>query len=82
MKERKLIDIGPLLCLGCFPSGSAVKEFACHAEVTGDMGLIPELGRPLEEGMATRSSIHAGRVPWTEEPGRLQSTRLQRIRHD
>ena len=32
---------------------------------------------PLEKGMATHSSILAQRVPWTEEPGRLQSTGLQ-----
>ena len=31
---------------------------------------------PLEEGMATHSSILAWRIPWTEEPGRLQSMRL------
>jgi len=37
------------------------------------------LGRedPLEEGMATHSSILAWRIPWTEEPGRLQSMGLQ-----
>ena len=33
---------------------------------------------PLEEGMATRSTILAWRIPWTEEPGGLQSTGLQR----
>ena len=37
---------------------------------------------PLEEEMATHSSLLAGRMPWTEEPGGLQSTRLQRVRHD
>ena len=37
---------------------------------------------PLEEGMATHSSILAWRIPWTEELGRLQSTGLQRVRHD
>ena len=33
---------------------------------------VPSLGQedPLEEGMATHSSIHAWRIPWTEEPGR------------
>ena len=36
---------------------------------------------PLEKGMATHSSILAWRMPWTEEPGRLQSTRSQRVRH-
>ena len=42
------------------------------------------LGRedPLEEGTATHSSIPAWRIPWTEEPGGLQSTVFQRVRHD
>ena len=41
------------------------------------------LGRedPLEEEMATYSSILAWRIPWVEEPGGLQSTVLQRVRH-
>ena len=37
---------------------------------------------PLEEGMATHSSILAWRIPWTEEPGGLQSVESQRVRHD
>ena len=37
---------------------------------------------PLEEGMATHSSILAWRIPWTEEPGGLQSMGSQRVRHD
>ena len=37
---------------------------------------------PLEKGMATPSSILAWRIPWTEEPGRLQSMRLQRAGDD
>ena len=37
---------------------------------------------PLEEGMAVHPSILAWRIPWTEEPGGLQSMGLQRIRHD
>ena len=37
---------------------------------------------PLEKEMATHSSIPAWRVPWTEEPGGLQSMGLQRVRHD
>ena len=42
------------------------------------------LGRedPLEKEMATHSSILACRIPWTEEPGRLQSMGLQRVGHD
>ena len=45
---------------------------------------IQSLGQedPLEKEMATHSSILAQRIPWTEEPGRLQSTGSQRIRHD
>ena len=37
---------------------------------------------PLEKGMETHSSILAWRIPWTEEPGRLQSIGWQRVRHD
>ena len=37
---------------------------------------------PLEEGMATQSSILARRIPWTEEPGGLQSIASQRVGHD
>ena len=42
------------------------------------------LGRedPLELEMATYSSVLAWRIPWTEEPGGLQSIGLQRVRHD
>ena len=37
---------------------------------------------PPEKGMATHSSLLAWKIPWTEEPGRLQSMVLQRVRHD
>ena len=37
---------------------------------------------PLEKGMATHSSILARRIPWREEPGRLQSVGSQRVRHE
>ena len=37
---------------------------------------------PLGKGMATHSSILAWRIPWTEEPGMLQSIGLQRVGHD
>ena len=37
---------------------------------------------PLKEEMATHSSIFAWEIPWTEEPGGIQSMRLQRIGHD
>ena len=62
-----------------FPGGSDSKESACNA---GDLGLIHGLGNPLEEGMATHSSILAWRIPWAEKPGGLQCIGSQRIRHD
>ena len=37
---------------------------------------------PLKKEVATHSSILAWRIPWAEEPGRLQSTESQRVRHD
>ena len=37
---------------------------------------------PLEKEMATHSSIHAWKIPWTEEPGELQSMESQRVAHD
>ena len=37
---------------------------------------------PLEKGLATHSSILAWRIPWTEEPGELQSMESQRVGHD
>ena len=45
---------------------------------------VQSLGQedPLEEGMATHSSILAWRIPWSEEPGRLQSIGLQGVGHD
>ena len=46
-------------------------------------GCVAEDGKiALEEGMATHSSILAWKIPWTEEPGGLQSTGSQRVRHD
>ena len=54
-----------------FPSGSVGKESAFNALDVGDAGSIPGLGRSLEEGTATRSSILAWEIPWTEEPSGL-----------
>ena len=47
-----------------------------------DAGLIPGFEDPLEEGMATHSSILTWRITWTEEPGGLQSMGSQRAGHD
>ena len=45
---------------------------------------VPALGQedPLEKEMAVHSSTIAWKIPWTEEPGRLQSMGLQRVGHD
>ena len=53
------------------PGGSDGKEPACNVEDLA--GFRPRIGKiPLEKKMATRSSILAWRIPWTEEPGWLQ----------
>ena len=61
-----------------FPGGSVGKESVCSE---GDVGSIHGSGRSLEEGLAILSSIPAWRIPWTEEPGGLQSIGLQRVGH-
>ena len=66
-----------------FPGGASGKEPTCqcrwHLETW-----VPSLGWEdlLEEGMATHHSILAWKIPWTEEPGGLQSIASQRVRHD
>ena len=69
-KERKLEH----------PGGSDSKVSACSTSVTR----VQSLGWEdlLEKGMATHSSILAWKIPWMEEPGRLQSMGSQRVRHD
>ena len=63
----------------CFLSGSDAKEFACNA---GDLGSIPGLGRSLGEGCDNPLQYACWRIPWTEEPGGLQSMESQRVGHD
>ena len=59
-----------------------VKHLPAYAVDLRDAGSIPGLGRSLEEGMTTPSSIRAWRIPQTEEPGWLQSMGLHRVGHD
>ena len=49
-----------------FPDGSVVKNLLANAR---DSGLIPRLGKPLMEGLASSSSALAWKIPGTEEPG-------------
>ena len=59
-----------------------VKNLPANAGDVRGVGLIPSQEDPLEEGMATCSNILTWRIPWTEEPGRLESMELQRVRHN
>ena len=76
-----------------FPGGSEVKASACNAGNLGSIpgsGRSPGEGNgnplqysclenPMEKEMASHSSILAWKIPWTEEPGRLQNTGSQKI---
>ena len=65
-----------------FPGGSEVKNPPAIQE--SQEKEVPSLSQedPLEEGMAIHSSILAWRIPWTEEPGGLQSIASQKVGHD
>ena len=58
-----------------------VKNLPANAGDKRDMGSIPGSGRSPGGRMATHSSILAWRIPWTEEPGGLQSMGSQRVRY-
>ena len=68
LQQQHLLGFEGFLC------GSAGKESACNM---GDPGLIPELGRSLEKGKATHSSILAYRIPWT-----VKSMGSKRVGHN
>ena len=76
-----IIVLGTWFAGGCIQPGAsqvalAVKNLPANAGDTG-YGVLSLSGEePLEEGMATHFSILAWRIPWTEEPGRLQSIGL------
>ena len=59
-----------------------VKNLPTNLGDIRDMGLIPGLGRAPGGGHATQSRILAWRIPYTEEPGGLQSMGSQRVVHD
>ena len=63
----------------CFPGDSDSQASACNGETW-----VQSLGQedPLEKEIATHSNILAWKIPWMEEPGWLQSMRLQRVGHD
>ena len=63
--------------MGGFHGGSGVKNLPAGILQVGSL-VREDL---LEQEMATHSSILAWKISWTEEPGRLQSMTLQRVRH-
>ena len=62
-----------------FPGGASGKELTCHCRRCKNRGFDWE--DPLEEEMATHSSILAWRIPQTEKPGKLQPIGPQRVGH-
>ena len=82
---RVISQSNPFPCQECgrdakgFPGGSHGKAFARNA---GDPGSIPGSGKSPEKEMAIHSSTLAWKIPWTEEPDRLQSMGSQRVGHD
>ena len=78
-----ILILGIIVYVACFYflicGGSEVKASTSNV---GDSGSMPGSGNPLEKGIATHSSILAWRIPWTEEPGGLQSTGSQRVGHN
>ena len=65
--------------IGAFLMTQMVKNLLAMQETwVGSLGQED----PLKKGMATNSSILAWRIPWTEEPGKLQSMGWQRVEHD
>ena len=77
---RQLAGLGQRNSVLVFPGSSVVK----NPPVSVGEAWVPFLGQedPLEKEIATYSSILAWEIPWTEEPGVLQSMGPQRVRHD
>ena len=77
MKEIVMCDCSPVTYT-CVVAQTVKNLFAMKEP------WVQSLGQeyPLEKGMATLSSILSCRIPWTEEPGGLQSMRLQSVRHN
>jgi len=65
-----------------FPGGAVVKNLPANAGDAGNAGFIPGLGRSPGVGNGNHSSNLSWRIPWTEEPGGLQSMGSQRLGHD
>ena len=65
-----------------FPGGAMVKNPPANAGDARNVGLIPGSEDPLEKEMAIHSSTVVWKIPWMEEPDRLQSMGSQKVGHD
>ena len=65
-----------------FPGGSVVKNPSANAVDSGDVSLVPGSGRYPGKGYGCSHFILVWEIPWTEEPGGLQSMGSQRVGHD
>ena len=65
-----------------YPGDSVGKESFCNAGDAGNMALISGSGRSPGGGHGNPLQFLAWRIPWTKEPGVLQSIELQRVGHD
>ena len=65
-----------------FPGGSVVENPPAMQEMQEMLVQSLSWEDPMEEGMATHANILAWRIPWIEEPDRIQSIGSQRVRHD
>ena len=71
INANSLKNWGRIHALSGLPCGSAVKDLSAVQELLKTLVRSPGWEDPMEEGMATHSSILAWRIPWTEEPGGL-----------
>ena len=79
MAKRSPLFISSAMAKEGFAGVSVVKNPPAMQEIQETQFLSLGWEDPLEEGMTTHSSILAWRIPWTEEPGRLQSMESQRV---
>ena len=79
----RLLALNIIMLSICYYGASLVTQMVKNLPAIQE-AQVQSLGQedPLEKGMATHFSILAWRIPWTEEPGGLQSMRLQRVRYD
>ena len=81
-KHTSILNFNRCYPIACFPRGTVVKNLPANTGDTKDAGSSLGMEDVLEQEMATHSHILAWKIPWTEEPGGLQSIGSQRVGHD